>query len=452
VSLTAGVAPRRHWIVPLAIFGLALGLRLLPALALDSVTLYSDSGEYDRIARHILRFGDYSPTAYRPPLYPYFLAAVMVLAEASNRAVLLAQALLGALTALLTYGIGLRASRTVAAWAGAAVATYPTLVIYTALLMSENLYVPLLLGVVLALQQIERRGGIAWSAVAGALGALAALTRSAALMLAPAGALLMGPRGLKPRLARALIAAAMTVVLIAPWTYRNIRFFGSFIPIDTNAGFNLMVGNNPRATGQLRLDILRDLAREHLEGKSELERHGAGVRVARDFVLGHPLQFLGLIPRKLGYLFGLEGRELLWAYSHTYFGAARPWVLRLCLIGVLAGFPLLFLSALLGFTLRPDRVIGLVVLYTAAVHAVSFGESRFHLPLVPLLAVLGASGWLRIAREGWPAWRGVPGARRGAALLIGVAAAAHWILELAGYWPRLQTLLAAGGHRAAFPY
>jgi hypothetical protein len=57
-------------------------------------------------------------------------------------------------------------------------------------------------------------------------------------------------------------------------------------------------------------------------------------------------------------------------------------------------FPLLCSAAAIGVAraggpLRPAHVaIGAVGLATAALHVVSFGESRFHLPLVPLLAVL----------------------------------------------------------------
>jgi hypothetical protein len=110
------------------------------------------------------------------------------------------------------------------------------------------------------------------------------------------------------------------------------------------------------------------------------------------------------------------------------------------------------LAALLGFALRPDRTLGCVILYTAFVHVLSFGESRFHLPLVPLLAVLAASGWAVLRGEGWDALRGLGGGRLGLIVAVAVAAAAHWTAELIGYWPRLQILLAPGGHRAAFPY
>jgi len=397
--------------------------------------------------------GDNAPTAYRPPLYPYFLAAVMALGGSSSFTLMAAHALLGAATALLTYGMAWRVYPSSAWVAATIVALYPTLVIYTGLVLSENLYIPLLLAVVLALQSIESaRGGLLWSALAGALGGLTALARSAALLLAPAGAFLLGPPSARRRAGRALIATCAAALIVAPWTYRNYRFLGAFIPIDTNAGFNLMVGNNPRATGQLRLDVLRDLEREHFTGKEELERHRAGLQVARDFVLRHPLRWLALAPRKLGYLVGLEGRELLWAYSHGYFGAIQPWSLRLCLVTVLAGFPLLFLSALLGAALRPDRTLLLVILYTAVLHVATFGESRFHLPLVPPLAVFAACGWRVLRREGWGALRRAGRGRLAAILLIGLAAASHWTAELIGYWPRLQTLLTPGGHRAAFPY
>ena len=41
--------------------------------------------------------------------------------------------------------------------------------------------------------------------------------------------------------------------------------------------------------------------------------------------------------------------------------------------------------------------IGATVLATTALHVVSFAESRFHLPLVPLLAVVASLGGARPA-------------------------------------------------------
>ena len=87
------------------------------------------------------------------------------------------------------------------------------------------------------------------------------------------------------------------------------------------------------------------------------------------------------------------------------------------------------------------------MLATAALHVASFGESRFHLPLVPLLAVLASLGGVaRGVSVGRRVWR-----RRcapGRAVVVGlivVALAVVWVRQ----WPELRAsaerLRAPGG-------
>jgi hypothetical protein len=46
----------------------------------------------------------------------------------------------------------------------------------------------------------------------------------------------------------AIIAVAVILVIL-PWTIRNYRIQGQFVPIATNGGFNFWNGNNPFTTG-----------------------------------------------------------------------------------------------------------------------------------------------------------------------------------------------------------
>ena len=45
------------------------------------------------------------------------------------------------------------------------------------------------------------------------------------------------------------IAASVAACVIAPWTYRNYRAFHAFVPLRSNFGLELCLGNNPRADG-----------------------------------------------------------------------------------------------------------------------------------------------------------------------------------------------------------
>ena len=112
---------------------LALVLRVGYVFTLDPEIFWYDGKEYMRLAQGLLDHGSYlaadgSATAYWPPGYPLFLAML----GGKLLAVRLAQALLGALTVLLAYGIAREMlDRRAALFAAGVTAVYP-LYIYTA--------------------------------------------------------------------------------------------------------------------------------------------------------------------------------------------------------------------------------------------------------------------------------------------------------------------------------
>jgi hypothetical protein len=86
----------------------------------------------------------------------------------------------------------------------------------------------------------------------------------------------------------------------------------------------------------------------------------------------------------------------------------------------------------------------LLLAASAGMHVLSFGDPRFHLPFVPLLAVLatGISRW----RAGVHAWRLVVAA----AVFVWLASA--WATQLATYAAALIRLVAPGGSSIALSF
>jgi 4-amino-4-deoxy-L-arabinose transferase-like glycosyltransferase len=233
---------------------LALVLRVITVVATFHTPLSLDPFDFSRTAASIADGNGYPPTnrgpgggasAFRPPGYPVVLAGVYWLTSSRSPGVgRLAGALLGTLSVGL---IGLVArrlwGRRVAVLALGIAAIAPPLIIFSTALISEALFVPLVLAAVLA--ALHARGSprpYRWAIATGVLTGLAALTRTNGAILlipflcafAPVGAWRRA-RAWGPPLA-VVVAAALT---IAPWTIRNWAVFRAFIPVSDETGYTL---------------------------------------------------------------------------------------------------------------------------------------------------------------------------------------------------------------------
>ncbi len=192
----------------------------------------------------IVPFGaDPVPTAHKPPLYPLVLAAVSLL-DGGYRAHHVATALIGAATipviALLARHL---VGRPAGLIAGGLTAAYPVFVAADASLRSETLYVLLIALTLLAAYRAYDFPSAWRFAQLGVVIALAALTRSEALLLF---VLLVPPLLARVEQGRALrlaVAGLAVAVVLAPWLIRCWTVFDQPVLISTNSG-DLLAGAN----------------------------------------------------------------------------------------------------------------------------------------------------------------------------------------------------------------
>lgn len=201
---------------------------------------FGDARAYLNAAETIVREGRYPARTdvffFRPPGYPAFLAVATLGRPDRIPRAKLATAAAGALCAPLLAALSARIfrRRRLAIATGVVAALHPAFLVVASDVQSEPLFLALLLGAgVLALVASDRPS-TTLALGAGGLLALAALTRSSALALAPfLAAPLFDAR--YPRRVRAHIAAAAVVgflFLLAPWTLRNAVVFGEFLPVN----------------------------------------------------------------------------------------------------------------------------------------------------------------------------------------------------------------------------
>jgi 4-amino-4-deoxy-L-arabinose transferase-like glycosyltransferase len=394
-----------------------------------------DEQDYNRFACNLALYGEFAFTpghldSIRPPLYPAFVAGVYrVFGLESFQAVRLLQAALSLATVLLVYRIGSDAcSPRVGLWAAAICCFYPSLLGFNNLLLTEVLFTFLLCAFCALFIRGLQRSSPASMAGAGALLALAALTRSVVWLFPPVLALfllLAFQGGWGRRLLAACTLVAAFAAVLAPWAYRNTRLQQTFITVDVMGGRNFMMGNyryTPlyRSWAAIELDGEKSWLHEVLATSTEQERGTQGkidklaLRQGLRFVAAHPGLTLQRDVVKFFDFWGLE-RELVKGANDGSFGPiARPVVLLLATV-ICGTYVLVLFAGVFGILLAPpaDRRVHLFVLlviaFVCGMHTLVFGHSRYHLPLMPLVMIYAASAVLQWRtlwqRRGWAFWR-----------------------------------------------
>lgn len=409
----------------------------------------NDAGTYNRLASMVARTGDYDtgsapgsgaggsrgPTAYFPPGFPYFLAAVDVLDghQSGHRPAVfgerIAMAVLGTATVGLIGLVGLEAlGGLVAVVAMLLAAVYPVLIEESGTLVAENLVVVLILAALWAGLRARRAGRpgwfYAWIAGAGVLTGLATLThQNAALILIPlafaawgaAGArgaegtsdTTGGPGGAQGVVRRSsrrtsigavalLVACAAAPIL--PWTIRNAVELHAFVPISTETGITL-VGTYNREAAEYApvpykwifyIRLPEDQALFHNAGRyTEVALSNRLVSQTLSYIGAHPLAPLDVSWHNLQRMLELEGTAA-WHDSALAIGLS----VSTAQTGVIA-FWILSCLALLGAFTRAARrgprwLWAVPVLMALSVLLLNVETPRFREPVEPFLVLLAA--------------------------------------------------------------
>jgi len=310
---------RRILVLGILLALVALGVRVLFVLLYPASSLAGgDPAAYWSFAQGIASGAGFRSTiepwlADRPPLYPYFVSAVMLLAGAERLNVFLAQALLGGLSVMLFYWTAVRILGNVRGLAaGALMIFFPHLLIFTKQILTESLYLFLLvalLAVLILPTSLERMW--VWSLTGLVVGLLILVRREALL---PAVLLTIAIFGLRiqARSHRMLLAgitiAFVALLVVAPWLWRNYQAFGTPI-LSSSSGINFMVGNNPLARGGYTPPPPEWQAQ--YSGLDELARDRKAWELSLEWMRENPLAFVRLLPAKWSYLWGKAGNLVL---------------------------------------------------------------------------------------------------------------------------------------------
>jgi 4-amino-4-deoxy-L-arabinose transferase-like glycosyltransferase len=365
-----------------------------------------DEGEYLLFADTLLHGGKFGvhPTAYRLPLYPLLLAAAQGITGIKVPAYLFLNAFLGtAAVALIYFLCRLLVNERAARISLLLSVPNPFLMANAGDILTENLYVPLVLGFLLAVVAAESKEEPSlgrWT-LAGALLGLCNLTRPTLLrfgLLLPLLFLVL-EKGPGRRARGALLAFAVSLVFLLPWWWRNYEAFGHFIPATTGEGFvwlgcyNDKAFHDPGFYGSW-VNYETDIDPSPFRGRAEYDRDRIATEMARDYAGAH----LSGIPRTLPWkLF----RTFHW-YPHVVDRLSPPGTVRRLasawgfLFSVILVYPML---AWEGWRRLADRRFAAPILlcaYFVLVVLATYGSRRMRVPIEGVMIVIAAAGWDRV--------------------------------------------------------
>jgi hypothetical protein len=368
---------------------------------------FGDWGWFNGVANGIARGDWYSnpfligrqvPSASHPPLYPLVLSLGSLLGGTGYQAHRAFGVLLGAAGIVLMGLLGRRIGGPRVGLVAAALTTiYPVFVAADGALLAETLFTPVLAGTLLVAYRARDEGTARWAAALGALVALCALTRSESLMLLP---LLALPAVWAPRPGRAVRLGAVLVaflVVMAPWTIRNVHAFHRVIPVSTQDGALLAGANCPTTYYGPELGGWSFACLSKARSDNEAVQSDVWRRQGRDYARDHagrvPLVVLVRVLKLMD--FYEPRRELMFAEGRNHkvegVGIGLYWLLLpLAVWGAVLlrrrGAPLFLLAApvvtvlvaaVAGYGVtRLRHAADLVILLLAAVALVALAERR----------------------------------------------------------------------------
>lgn len=421
-------APRRADRLALLVRLVAWGLWLRVAAA-DAVQwatqrkgvlcVFPDTAIYWELAGKLRRGEPYELTFYgalphfalRTPGYPLFLAACQALFGPRLMPVRLVQSVLGAGCVALTAFLVRRALRgrapepgsesgsvwTVPLVAAALTAFDPYVVANSALVLSEALFLPLMLLAQWGLAELweppgcalGRRAAVGWAVLTGAAAGAAVLVRPSWALYVPAmlGAWVALSRGASrgAALRRAALVALAAAAVMAPWWARNARVYGRFVPTALWMGASLYDGLNPSATGASDMRFLEDPEFWPLDEEAQ----DAALR-------DRALAFARSHPARVAVLAAVKAARFLSPWPNAE-GFRSPLLAAASAALVLPQFALIALGA---WDRRRDAralaLLGLPLAYTLLLHLVFVSSMRYRVPVAVPAFGLAAVGLARL--------------------------------------------------------
>ncbi len=393
---------RINRIILLGLFVLALVLQLLFVLSPHGVVMTPDGALYSTIATHLLHGEGFIQDARSypivvPPLYPILLLFVYAIFGIGNlTAVLVIQALLGALTVVLIYKTAEELfNRWAGLFTGLLFSIYSVAIYHAGFILTETLFTFLVALLAYAFMHLLRpQATYRTAGLVGLIWGLTCLTRPHLLFFVPFLWLLLFVVRKCHGLKLAGISTLLLLITIAPWIGYSYVEYGCFIPIASHGGIALWCGNGPfvnpdRYYGSTLYANDPLFTAQSKEGMSLplCEQDQFFRDTALQFIISHPLKAIDntwrkfvLFRKPVNLHIEVSGVSVL----DSLITVMDKWLLILFLPGLL-------FSVFPKWSFKQNQILLWLALYYSLTASVTIivSQGRYRLPVMPLLAIYG---------------------------------------------------------------
>lgn len=355
-----------------------------------------------------------TPTAYNPVGWPLMLAGVVAvtgwvgLDRYDVTAAVLLQLVLGVLIVWLVFLLADAAlGRRIGLTAAFLVAVWPSQIATVATFSIENAFTASYLAALLVLVRHDwSAGSPSWRRVMAfgfAIGLSSQIRPfSLPMLLAVGVALLIAGHGWKAAVRCTAVAAGCALMVFVPWTIRNAAQMDAFVPSSTNLGDTMCMSRFPGSDASFAFAVHQWCADSTLP---EVERNSANIRAALRFVRDHPGEEVQLIGRRFARMMAHDHITLdevvnnwgITSSSRTRLPFLAWWsdvyywsMMALAIPGV----------AVLARDRRGSPRVGVLACAAVTLLVIPlglWGAPRFHVPLLPLLAIAAATTVVQLA-------------------------------------------------------
>jgi 4-amino-4-deoxy-L-arabinose transferase-like glycosyltransferase len=345
------------------------------------------------------------PSAFKSPVYPFFLAALVKTFGPDRTGMLtieLIQALLGAWTCWLVYEIALeKFGKPQAVLAAIGLAVYPLLVFASSQISDTVIFLTLESLSLWLFVRLEKGFSLRRLGVFSLCFGLFMLARPEGFLYFPFLLLWLWVSAPERKGRAIFIFVSLCVVMVLPWGLRNYVQLGKFT-LNTSGGLNLWEGQNKNAVGvpswyvepliRLPEEMNREISSLRFDREFEVRQDGVYFRQALADLSADPGRALGLAFRKAVFFW----TSLFFGFNFTYAGAKSPlyWLPWLALLPFfLAGLVLSFKEH------RRYWAFYLVLLISTFTCMVFFVLPRYTMLVYPWVILFAAHGLWTIYRS-----------------------------------------------------